>query len=478
MGSLAVISETPVATALAAVRNLQRQAVLFAVVIIIVALGMTILVSHRIIAPLRHLQVATEKVAKGNLGIALPVGGTTEVAALTETFNRMSSRLQDRESRYLGLVGTLGGGVAHEINNPLAALMINQEFVAEILGRVVGAAEHNEAPVPAAELRNALDALLEAQEAARRVKGIVSDLRAFSEGPDEETEVVELSAVLDSAIRLVQEEIRFRAQLVRSYAPVPPVAATRSQLSQVIVNLLINAAHSIPEGDADHNTIRVATSSHELGVAIEVSDTGRGFPAEVVDRIFDPFYTTSTTGSRVGLAISHSIVTRLGGRISLESRVGVGTVVRLVLPAASSAPAEPRYAALTAPVGRPRVLVVDDDPAIGSIVRRLLEIDHDVEVRTSGREALALLEEGAEFDVVLCDLLMPNLTGMDFYEAVRRKRPELGDRIAFMSGAAFTERSEKFVIALADRFIDKPFTVAELRSLVARMVRRRRGGGV
>ncbi len=173
-------------------------------------------------------------------------------------------------------------------------------------------------------------------------------------------------------------------------------------------------------------------------------------------------------GTGLGLFVSRSIIKAAGGEIAVESEEGKGTRVRLILP-----PAPPRPAKDSAPpssgfaaVPRARILVVDDEPALGPAVRGLFAGEHDVVVAVSGREALARLVEDPDFDVILCDLMMPDLTGMDLFEEIKAIRPELEERFVFMTGGALTGRVEEFFQRYPNRCIQKPFDLKELRSLV------------
>jgi signal transduction histidine kinase len=180
--------------------------------------------------------------------------------------------------------------------------------------------------------------LREAREGAERVRHIVRDLKVFSRGDTEERTAVDPRRVMDSCANMARGEIRHRARLVKRYAETPRVSANEARLGQVLLNLLVNATHAIPEGAPDENEIRVATGVDAEGrVMMEVEDTGSGIPDDVKAHIFEPFFTTKTggAGTGLGLSICQSIVTALGGEITVESEVGRGTTFRVFLPPAS-----------------------------------------------------------------------------------------------------------------------------------------------
>ncbi len=228
------------------------------------------------------------------------------------------------------------------------------------------------------------------------------------------------------------------------------------------MNLLVNAAHAIPEGDAERNEIRVVTRTDEAGHAVvEIRDTGAGMEPEVVSCIFDPFFTTKPVGAGkgLGLSITHEIVTSLGGTIQAESELGRGSVFRIRLPSSQvvteAAPEQPVLPAQ--PPRKPRVLVVDDEVPMLDMCERILAPGYVVRTARSGRAALERLEAGERFDVIVCDLLMPDVTGMDLYATLRRTLPEVADRMIFVTGGAFTKRAQDFMDSVSNPRLPKPF---------------------
>jgi PAS domain S-box-containing protein len=235
-------------------------------------------------------------------------------------------------------LGTLAAGVAHEINNPLAFILSNMRFVRDEL-QELSKGWGAEAREQLKELHEALD---EALSGGDRVRDIVRDLRTFSRQDTGNRGPVNLHAVLDLCGNIAQGQLRHRAQWVKAYGEVPPVHASESRLTQLFLNLIINAAQAIPEGeDARRHEVRVTTRLQEEGwVLVEVQDTGSGIPPENLPRLFDPFFTTKPAGvgTGLGLSICHGIVLALGGRITVESEVGRGTTFRVFLPVVQAGP--------------------------------------------------------------------------------------------------------------------------------------------
>jgi nitrogen-specific signal transduction histidine kinase/CheY-like chemotaxis protein len=362
-------------------------------------------------------------------------------------------------------MGRLVAGIGHEINNPLAYVMANLEMLVPRL-------RENPADPENFEL------LADCRDGVDRIHRIIKGLKGLSRGGDRPVPV-DIRRLLERAIAMTRNEVRHRAQLACSFGDIPDVMADEIRLAQVFVNLLVNAAQSIPAGQAEANEISIATSTDNQGRArIEIRDSGCGIAQTDLERIFDPFFTTKAVGvgTGLGLSISHSIVTEYGGTFEVDSQLGRGTTFSVILPAAPRRELEvDTDIAGHASSVRGRVLVIDDEPAIGLAVRRALAAEHDVVIAGSGRDAIAQLEQGEAFDAILCDLMMPEVTGMDVYEWLRMQRPELLHRVLFLTGGAFTEVSTEFVRSRDVELLDKPFLTSELRTRVRAVVERSSG---
>jgi PAS domain S-box-containing protein len=375
-------------------------------------------------------------------------------------------RLRDQLLRTdrLSSLGRLAAGVAHELNNPLAYVDLNLHLIDKALSQIAAQDVR----------RKAREALGAARHGVGRAKTIVRDLSTFSRPELETIEVLDLHPVIDAAIGMLGKQLVHRAHLYKDYQATARVLANRARLEQVFLNLILNAVQSFEDSDPGRNEIRVRTRDDaESRVVIDVVDNGVGISTKLQPRVFDPFYTTKPVGegTGLGLAICHGIVHRLGGDITLESEAGRGSVFSVVLPAdarRTSRPAPPRP--VPPPAIRARILIIDDEPALASALRGLIEEHHDVVVVSSGRGALALLEKDRAFDLVLCDLMMVDLTGMDLYDHLRRVPPELSDRIIFMTGGAFTPRARAFLERVPNRCLEKPFRIDNVLSLIEEQV--------
>jgi PAS domain S-box-containing protein len=376
----------------------------------------------------------------------------------------MEARLA--QSERLAALGTLLAGIAHEMNNPLSYTLLGIEQALAQLG-TLGA--------PATEVAKLRETLDGARHGATRVAAVIGQIRASSRPTNEaEQGPVELRAVIEAALRVTHNEIHHRARLVTEIGDVPTIRGCAQRLEQVFLNLLVNATQALPDGRADNEIRVVLRATPARQVVVEVSDNGPGIPEEVRSRIFDPFFTTKPVGLGLGLGLSicHGIITNHGGTITAESELGRGSTFRVVLPVAAEAPAEPPRAAPAArspdaPARRRRVLVIDDEPALATMISRILSREYHVDVTIDAREGLERLAGPDPYDVVLCDLMMPNMTGMDLFAEVARRQPGLEQRFVFMTGGAFTPRATEFLAQVKNRRLEKPFETSVLKATVA-----------
>ncbi len=321
-----------------------------------------------------------------------------------------------------------------------------------MLGRQTG-------PVDAtlvAELRRGID----------RIAGIVRELRFFGRDDAEAPGLVDLRAIIDAAERLVAHEIRPRGTLVKELPELPVVYGVGRRFEQVFVNLLLNAAHALDEGEDGRIVVRAHTTDRHVVVTVE--DNGRGISEDHLAQVFEPFFTTRAAGggTGLGLSISRDIVVRAGGELVARSTPGKGTTMELTLPRAVApqvdVPAPRSKSGQHAAGGSPlRVLVVDDEPIIVRLVGKCLESVAAVVGETDPARGLerALTEP---FDVILCDVMMPGLTGVEVHERVARDRPEAAGRFVFMTGGTYTARARDYLDGLPNTRLDKPFNLSEL----------------
>jgi PAS domain S-box-containing protein len=353
-------------------------------------------------------------------------------------------------SERLASLGRLAASVGHEINNPLTYVLGNLELATRAL---------RDGVVPP----DLLEMLQAALGGAEQVSRIVEDLRLFAQPKSEVLAAVDVRTVVESCIRMTGGELRHRARLVQELDGIPPVLASEPRLAQVITNLLLNAAHALPRGAADAQTVKLVARVDGDHVELRIEDTGEGVPPEHLPHVFEPFYTTRTErgGTGLGLAICRTLMAAQNGEIRIESEPGAGTCVILRLHIAVAVDAPPAVVQRRSTVTPRRVLLVDDDPQILELMRRSL-VRHDVAIASSGREALRRLEQGERFDVIVCDLVMPDGSGIDVYDGIRRLMPGFERRVIFMTGGIVTSVSPSAVATLPNTCLHKPFPVETL----------------
>ncbi len=410
--------------------------------------------------------VQEEVVFEGALATAVIARDLTErnqIAAAMIEMDRMAA------------IGILAAGVGHEINNPLAYVLANLEFVTTELDMIIGELSGEARERLDARIVDLTQALADTNHGAQRVRSIVQDLRTFSRGEDVSASPVDVRQVLDSSVRMAAVQIRQRATVVRIYdEDLPKVLGNESRLGQLFLNLVVNAAQAMPEGAPDANRIEMVAKVEGGLVQVEIADTGSGIPGNVLPRIFEPFFTTKPTGQGTGLGLSicRRIVQDLGGDISASSELGKGSRFIVRLPAASpgTGRAVPSLAPRSKSVRRASILCVDDEAAIGQAIKRVLVGEHDVELVTTATEALARVESGRRYDLILCDLMMPSMSGMDLHRELLRIAPDAAARVVFLTGGAFTQRARDYLDQVSNPRLEKPIGIDALRSAVAEMV--------
>jgi signal transduction histidine kinase len=370
------------------------------------------------------------------------------------------------EIERLRSLGMLVASVAHEINNPLTYVMGNLDLA----DQNVRGLEPQNAAATADKLTKNIEA---ARDGAERVAFVVKLLSTFVRAENDDQQSVDLLRAIDAAVRLSILHIRDRARLVCSLQMVPRVRANEARMAQVFLNLLINAAQAIPAGAPNNHEVRIRTSSNARRVVVEIEDTGVGIAPELKRRIFEPFFTTKPpgTGTGLGLSISRDIITAAGGSLEVSSEPGKGATFRIELPldTEDGQPTSDERAEQQPSLEPQRVLVVDDEPMIGRLVEAALD-GHVVETTVEPSLALGRVSD-RPYDLVLCDLKMPNMSGIEFYNELCRRRPDLKNCFVLMTGAAADQELDKFVALNEVTVLRKPFMMKELRQHVAQYAR-------
>jgi two-component system, cell cycle sensor histidine kinase and response regulator CckA len=390
------------------------------------------------------------------------ITGITGIATDATERHRATQRAA-RNDRMVAM-GTMAASVAHEINNPLAYVLEGlrgmdrelQQLCAELSGSM------------RIEVRERLQRLLklipDVKEGAERVRVITRDLQTFSR-PDSGigAALTDVRRAAEAAVQMLRNQIEARAKLVLDMPRSVTVRGNEPRVVQIFVNLLLNAVQAVCDRPREQQEISVRIKTDRANVIVEVADSGPGIPDELLPRIFEPFVTTKAIGEGTGLGlfVCRNLVHELGGSIEAGNRREGGALLKVTLPRLASgvgpAPEPPQGVA-----ARARILLIDDNVNLGRVmVDALSGEQHHAEVVFSGREAVDKLATGAQFDVVFCDLMMKDMSGMDVYEELKRVRPGAESALVFMTGGVFTEPARKFLASVPNPWIQKPFDVCE-----------------
>ena len=397
--------------------------------------------------------------------LADDTGRITQLVGVERDITR-ETELRDQliHAERLAAAGQLVSGVAHELNNPLQSVVGFAELLIEGEKRP--------------EVRGDLEQI---HSEANRAAKIVRNLLAFVRRSSPERAPANLNELVQSAVALRAYEFGVaNIELDAQYADeVPPVLVNREEIKQVLLNLLLNAEHAMKVSQG-YGRLRIQTMVTDAGVMVEVHDNGPGVPAAVAGRIFEPFFSTKEVGegTGLGLSIALGIVEAHGGTLVLADSAG-GACFRLTLPSAavahssharSSAPVETR-AAMTGQ----RALVADDEAPVRALLQRLLtRRGFLVDQAVDGRMASQLLERN-QYDVILCDVQMPNMGGLALFESIRRHRPDLVDRFVFISGDILNPELYALTDSANIPLLSKPFGAAKLDEALDRILARRFG---
>jgi len=415
-------------------------------------------------------------------------------ATVRDQTEERKRRAATAQTERLVSMGLLAASMGHEINNPLAYVLANVDDLAQLLPRFAVASARCSAGLrravgeatyegmigedfvllEAASLQGASDRARDALDGARRITRISKALSTFARVDTSDLCKLDLQRAIESAVAMSSNELRSQATLTLDFKPVPLVWASEGKLSQVFLNLLINASHAVAQSEARAITVR--TWVEESSVCVAIEDTGAGIRPENLARIFEPFFSTkrSGTGSGLGLSICRNIIDEFDGDIRVESELNKGTrfVVRLPVwtEAAQLRSTQRPSDSATLEILHGRVLIIDDEAPLRLAMERLL-IAHEVVSASSGNEALAILQHDRSFDLILCDLMMPEVTGMDVHHWLLARDPALAARLVFITGGAFGPAAAEYLSDAGNLKLQKPFTNSEFKEVVSERIR-------
>jgi nitrogen-specific signal transduction histidine kinase/CheY-like chemotaxis protein len=384
-------------------------------------------------------------------------GAITGYVAVKRDITRdLALEAQFLQAQKMQGIGRLAGGVAHDFNNLLSVILSHTEFLLDSV----------------AELDPLREDVVEIERAGKRAAGLTRQLLAFSRKQVLAPEVLDLNHILGDMEKMLRRIIGEDVALSQELAPdLGLVKADPGQIEQVVMNLVVNARDAMAGGGA----LVIRTRNRDLGeeesrradvapgryVEVEIADTGVGMDAQTLGRIFEPFFTTKPVGKGTGLGLAtvYGIARQSGGGILVDSEIGKGTAFHILLPrdlseaapAARAAPA-PRTAA-----GPATILVVEDEEPLRRVAVRILEkAGYTVLAAGDGAEAARLAAECGEIDLLLTDVIMPQMSGRALAEGLMRERPGL--RVLYMSGYTDDAIVHHGVLEPGTHFLSKPFT--------------------
>jgi two-component system cell cycle sensor histidine kinase/response regulator CckA len=386
--------------------------------------------------------------------VTVPIIFGEDVATLVHIRDisaRRTLEIRLRNADRLASAGLIAGGIVHEVASPLAYALTNVTLLEQRL----------EEGADGGEIRRLLSMV---REGVTRAAQVARDVKVFTSEPGTKPGAVDIHDVLRSAVAFLGPEMRSRANVIERFDDVPKVLGHASRLAQVFLNLLTNAVQSLEGRTRGPKDVTLTTRARGDTVVIEVKDTGVGIPSEHQSAIFEPLFTTKAEGSGLGLALCKELIAKEGGELEVASVVGAGTQFTVTL---RTAPREgvAKARALRARSSGKRILIVDDEPRLARSLKLVLGAHHTT-LAASGHEALQRLHAGAEYDLILCDLLMDNIDGIDLHRRIGLEWPALQSRMIFLTGDAFISRTQLFLASVPNPRLQKPFEPEELLDTV------------
>ena len=389
--------------------------------------------------------------------VTLPVIFAGELATLVHIRDitaRRELEIRLRAADRLASAALIAAGVAHEIDDPLTHALSTLETLA---ARV--AEERSES---APEIRQLVAAV---QDGVKRAAHVTRDVKVFASAQRVRPVPVDIRKVIEASLSFLGPEMRSRANVVERYGEVPRVLGNEARLAQVFINLLSNAVKALADRDRGPNDVTITTKARgDAAVVVEIKDSGLGLPQERESAVLEPLFTTKPDGWGVGLALCKELVSREGGEISVESVLGSGTTFTVTLQAAPRVEPPAARAARERSSGK-RVLIVDDEPRVAAALKTALG-SHHTTIATSGHEALQRLHAGEAYDLIVCDLLMENIDGIDLHRRIEGEWPGLHSRMIFLTGDAFISRTQEFLARVPNRHLQKPVDPEALLDVV------------
>jgi len=455
-----VVIDQDAAEAYVGINSLKTLLTAFGVVFILIAMGSLIFMLRSFTRPVEELTVAARRIADGDLTGGFTLNRADEIGVLSKTLDEMKTKLKSSydlllHSEKTALMGQVVAGIAHELNNPLTIVIGNIQLMM--------LRELNEKNV---------QSLTRIKDGAERASKIVRNLLTFARQEKPERKPTDINGVLKKALELRAYELKVsNIEVSTQFATdLPETMADPHQLQQVFLNLIVNAEQAMIDAHGK-GLLRLTTRSDVGKILILVSDDGPGIHHENVRRIFEPFFTTKPVGKGTGLGLSicQGIIVEHGGRIDVESTIGRGTTMMIEMPILRWVPQPmPDPALVRVPtVSRKQILVVEDEPQIRQLFEEVIRnAGHEVHTAANGRIALDLIDQ-RKFDLIITDVKMPEISGAEFYAALKRKGTALEQRLIFVTGDLMNAETMQFIESTGRAWLGKPFDIVAVSRVIS-----------
>lgn len=471
------------------------------IIYLIALLGMilvTIWISTVIlINPIRQISTATRQVAEGEFAPLPEIDNQDEIGDLIRSFNVMIEKMavireelehhnrnlqekvaeeadklklvthQLHQNEKLSALGQLIAGVAHELNNPLAIIMGNSQLLL--------------AANPDDELKTRINSIY---QAAERSQKIVQNLLSFARQAPSKKSYIGINGLISDCLDLKSYDYKtHQIELLTDFETnLPKTMADFNQLQQVCIIILENAQHALISNQ-DSKEMRIKTEHKEETIIIKFSDNGPGIPRDIQNRIFEPFFTTKELGkgTGLGLSIAYGIINKHNGKFYVESEPGEGATFVIELPIVKDPSStdfqnDPKnktvYSFRTgkqAPAGK-RILIVDDEVEMIEMLFNLLKNDgYRVDTARNGKLALEKIQV-RDYEVIICDVKMPVMNGIELYEVLQKRKPKMAERIIFISGDIINKETIRFLKTCGCMYLGKPFKIESLKKSVSNLI--------
>jgi signal transduction histidine kinase/ActR/RegA family two-component response regulator len=456
----AIVIDQNNADAYAGIESLKGALTAFGVVFIVIAMGSMIFILRSFTRPVEILTEAARRIGDGDLSGGFTLDRADEIGVLSKTLDDMKTKVKSSydllmHSEKMALMGQVVAGIAHELNNPLTIVIGNIQLMMM--------REMNE--------KN-LQSLTRIRDGADRASRIVKNLLTFARQETPERKPTDVNVILKKALELRAYELKVsNIEVSTDLSPdVPETMADPHQLQQVFLNLIVNAEHAMIESHGK-GLLRMSTRLDNGRILIFFTDDGPGIPQENMRRIFEPFFTTKPVGKGTGLGLSicQGIIGEHGGRIDVESTAGRGATFIVELPVHKWVPQAVSIPATPRPHGasRRRILVVEDELQIQQLLEDVLRgAGHDVETAANGRIALDILDH-QQYDLIICDVKMPEISGPEFYATLKRKGAALEQRVVFITGDLMNPETLQFIESTGRPWLGKPFDIDAITRTIA-----------